>query len=82
MMMKRHCKVFGFKFDGYWGYTRTIDEYWKTSMDLLGKNPPIDMEEWGLRTNLEHRGIRDCQPLHVGNRAVVENSMVYNGCHS
>ena len=81
MMMKRHCRVFGFKFDGYWGYTRTIDEYWKTSMDLLGKDPRINMEEWGLRTNLEHRGIRDCQPLHVGGKAVIENSMVYNGCH-
>ena len=81
MMMKRRCKVYGFKHEGYWGYTRTIDEYWKTSMDLLGKNPRINMEEWGLRTNLEHRDIRDCQPMHVGSKAVVQNSMVYNGCH-
>ncbi len=81
MMMRQHYKVYGYKHEGYSGYTRTIDEYWKTSMDLLGTRPKINMEEWGLRTNLEHRDIRDCQPLHVGARAVIENSMIYNGCH-
>lgn len=81
MMMERNCKIYGYKHSGYWGYTRTIGEYWRTSMDLLGKNPMIDMEKWGLRTNLEHRNIRDCQPLHCGSRAVIENSMAYNGCH-
>jgi len=79
MMMERGCRVFGYKFRGYWGYTRTIDEYWQTSMDLLGPAPRIDMEAWGLRTNLEHRAIRDCQPLIVGKRGVLDNSMAYNG---
>ncbi len=80
MMMREKYNVYGYKFRGYWGYTRTIDEYWQTSMDLLGPEPKIDMEKWGLRTNLEHRGIRDCQPLKVGARGVLDNSMVYNGC--
>lgn len=81
LMMERNCKIYGYKHSGYWGYTRTTDEYWRTSMDLLGNNPEIDMEEWGLRTNLEHRDIRDCQPLHFGSRAFIENSMAHNGCH-
>lgn len=81
MMMQQGYKVYGYRYRGYWGYTRTVDEYWKTSMDLLGRTPKIDMEEWGLRTNLEHRDIRDCQPLIVGSDAVLENSMAYNGCH-
>jgi glucose-1-phosphate adenylyltransferase len=80
MMMEQNMNVHGYKFRGYWGYTGTIDEYWRTSMDLLGKNPKIDMEKWGLRTNLEHRGIRDCQPLKVGDNAVLDNSTAYNGC--
>ncbi|WP_417909665.1 glucose-1-phosphate adenylyltransferase family protein [Candidatus Electronema sp. PJ] len=80
LMMQRNMKVFGYKFNGYWGYTRTVDEYWQTSMDLLGENPLIDMEKWGIRTNLEHRGIRDCQPLKVGQEGVLDNSMAYNGC--
>ncbi len=81
MMMERNFKVYGYRYRGYWGYTRTVDEYWRTSMDLLGDEPKINMEEWGLRTNLEHRDIRDCQPLKVGSRAILDNSMAYNGCH-
>lgn len=80
MMMQQNMKVYGYKFRDYWGYTGTVDEYWQTSMDILGPDPAIDMEKWGLRTNLEHRGIRDCQPLRVGSKGVLENSMVYNGC--
>lgn len=80
MMMEQNMNVHGYKFRGYWGYTGTIDEYWQTSMDLLGKNPKIDMEKWGIRTNLEHRGIRDCQPLKVGDSAELDNCTAYNGC--
>ena len=80
LMMAKKMNVHGYKFRGYWGYTGTVDEYWQTSMDLLGKSPVIDMEKWGIRTNLEHRGIRDCQPLSVGCHGILDNAMVYNGC--
>ncbi len=73
-------RVYGFKFEGYWGYTRTIEEYWRTSMDLLGPQPAIDLAAWGIRTNLENRNIRDCQPAIFRRDAVVEDSLVYNGC--
>ena len=79
-MMYEQRKVYGYKFKGYWGYARTIEEYWQTNMDLLGPNPKIDLEKWGLRTNLDHRNIGDCQPLKVGNNASIQNSLVYNGC--
>ncbi|MDZ7641145.1 MAG: glucose-1-phosphate adenylyltransferase family protein [Desulfurivibrio sp.] len=78
--MASHRKVYGYKFRGYWGYTRTIEEYWQTSMDLLGEQPRLPLEQWGTRTNLDQRDIRDCPPLKVGEEAVVHNSLVYNGC--
>ncbi len=81
MMMRRGDKVYGYKFRGYWGYSRTVEEYWRTSMDLLGPAPRIDMEAWGLRTNLLHRDIAGCQPLKVGGAARIANSLIYNGCH-
>lgn len=80
MLMRERFKVHGYKFRGYWGYTRTIDEYWQTSMDLLGENPRIDLEAWGIRTNLGHRAISDRQPVTLGPHACLENSMAYNGC--
>ena len=73
-------RVYGFKFHGYWGYTRTIAEYWQTSMDLLGEKPKIPLADWGIRTNLEHRAVRDYQPLKVGAGGTIHNSLVYNGC--
>lgn len=79
-MMFERRRVYGYKFRGYWGYSRTIEEYWQTNMDLLGPSPRIDMEKWGLRTNLDHRDIRDCQPLKVGREGVIQDSLVYNGC--
>jgi len=79
-LMAANRRVYGFKFHGYWGYTRTVAEYWRTSMDLLGPTPAIPLEEWGIRTNLEHRAVRDYQPLRVGGGASIENSLVYNGC--
>lgn len=79
-MMFDRRKVFGFKFYGYWGYTRTIEEYWQTNMDLLGPNPKIKIDEWAIRTNLEHRDIRDRQPLKIGLLATVQDSLIYNGC--
>jgi glucose-1-phosphate adenylyltransferase len=80
MMMRKNYRVFGFKFRGYWGYTKTVNEYWQTSMDLLGPEPKIDPESWGIRTNLEHRDIRGCQPLLVGPDGELDNALAYNGC--
>ena len=79
-MLQDNRRIYGYKFDGYWGYTRTIEEYWQTSMDLLGRDPKIKLEEWGIRTNLEHRAIRDYQPMKVGSSAAIDNSLIYNGC--
>lgn len=79
-MVEQGYRVYGYKFCGYWGYTRTINEYWQSNMDLLGADPLIDLEKWVFRTNLEHRNIRDNEPALIGDNAVVQNSLVYNGC--
>ncbi|MFQ5750622.1 MAG: glucose-1-phosphate adenylyltransferase family protein [bacterium] len=73
-------KVYGYKFDGYWSYTRTIDEYWQTSMDLLGSSPKIDLEAWQVRTNLDHDHLRDRPPARIECSALIEDSLIHNGC--
>jgi glucose-1-phosphate adenylyltransferase len=80
LLIEQNFKVYGYKFCGYWGYTRTINEYWQSNMDMLGPKPLIDLEKWVFRTNLEHRHIRDNEPALIGEKAVVHNSMIYNGC--
>lgn len=79
-LLREGKRVYGYKFNGYWGYTRTISEYWQTSMDLLGDDPGIRLDEWGLRTNMDHRAIRDFQPAKIGDSANISDSLIYNGC--
>ena len=73
-------RLYGYKHPGYWGYTRTLEEYWRTSMDLLGDNARIDLKSWQIRTNLAHKEIRDRQPAILGPSAAVEDSLIYSGC--
>jgi glucose-1-phosphate adenylyltransferase len=79
-MMHEKRRVYAYKFKGYWGYTGNIEEFWQANMDLLGADSAIKFSDWNIRTNMEHRNIRDCQPLKVGNNARISDSLVYNGC--
>lgn len=74
------CRVFGYVFSGYWGYTRTLDEYWQTHMDLFGTNSKINLKEWQIRTNLEHERIRERQPAQVGTQARLDQVLLAHGC--
>ncbi len=75
-----HKKVYGYKFDGFWAYTRTIDEYYAANMDLLDPNSKIKIHEWMVRTNLDNEHIRDRAPAVVGPRASLSNSLIHHGC--
>lgn len=73
-------KVYGYKFQGPWAYTRTIDEYWQANMELLKDNPAFDVENWNVRTNLENEHILDRMPSFFGPSSFVEQSLVHHGC--
>jgi len=79
-LMNQGRRIYGYKFNGYWGYTRTVQEFWQANMDLLGEPPLVDLEQWGIRTNLDHRDLRDYQPALIGKEAKVTDSLIYNGC--
>lgn len=72
-------KVYGYKFYGYWGYSRTLEEYWNANMDLLGEHPEIKLSDWQVRTNLDHESIRDRGPALIGPKGSINNSRIYNG---
>ncbi len=74
-------RIYGYKHTGYWGYTRTLEEYWRTNMALLGDRAQIDLKSWQIRTNLAHREIRDRQPTIFGPSSAVRDSLVHSGCH-
>ena len=77
--MTGRFKMYAYKFDGFWGYSRTIEEYWNTNMALLGDAPKIDLDSWQIRTNLDHEAIRDRGPAIIGPDGLCENIRFYNG---
>ncbi len=78
--MLKNYRVYGYKFKGYWGYTQTVDEYWQTNMDILDKPDELPLRTWQIRTNLEHRNLRDRVPIQVGSQAKISNSLINSGC--
>jgi glucose-1-phosphate adenylyltransferase len=77
-IMSKH-KVYGYKFYGYWGYSRTLEEYWTANMDLLGEHPKIKLSDWQVRSNLDHEAIRDRGPALIDPQGSIDNSRIYNG---
>lgn len=75
-----NSKIYGYKHLGYWGYTRSLEEYWRTNMDLLGDATPIDLRSWQIRTNLANREIQDRQPTIMGPSSTIDNCLFYSGC--
>jgi len=73
-------RVFGYSFSGYWGYTRTLDEYWRTHMELLTPRSKLRLQDWQIRTNLDHERIAERQPVRVMPGAGLEQVLLAPGC--
>ncbi|MGC8913539.1 MAG: glucose-1-phosphate adenylyltransferase family protein [Thermoplasmata archaeon] len=80
MLMRENAGVYGYKFNGYWGYTRTIQEYYSTSMEILGEEPKITPESWGIRTNIYGNYHYDLPPARFYPSSDVEDAVFGRGC--
>jgi len=69
--------VYAFPFAGYWVDVGTVDAYWQTSMELVSGASRLDLFDpsWVIHTRSEER-----PPMKLGPQAVVQESMVCNGC--
>lgn len=69
--------VFAFPYSGYWVDVGTLDSYWRAHMDLLQEKPPLDLNDrsWVIHTRTEERS-----PSRIVAGAVVENSLLCDGC--
>jgi glucose-1-phosphate adenylyltransferase len=70
-------RVFAYEFGGYWQDVGTVESYWRSSLDLLGDEPGIDLYEtgWLIYTRSEERA-----PARIGAEAAVSRSMISHGC--
>lgn len=74
-MVEERARVFGWVFDGYWQYARTLDTYYATNMDILRADAP-DLIAWRVRTNLVPAKPGDPAPALFGPTAKASDSLV------
>lgn len=70
-------KLFAYNFEGYWKDVGTIDSLWESNMDLLNPNVPFDV--WDKEWKIYSRTFNS-PPQYISDKAVVENSMITEGC--
>ncbi|NOY99239.1 MAG: glucose-1-phosphate adenylyltransferase [Chloroflexi bacterium] len=70
-------RLFAFPYTGYWMDVGTIQSYWQAHMDLLGKKPPLRLNDrsWIVHTRTEER-----PPARIAGGAQIADSMISDGC--
>ncbi len=71
-------RLYAYEFDGYWRDVGTIFSLWEANMDMLGENPPLRIGSGGWRV-LSREG-RSEPPQYIGVGALLENSIISEGC--
>ncbi|MBM4372957.1 MAG: glucose-1-phosphate adenylyltransferase [Deltaproteobacteria bacterium] len=73
-------RVQGWIFDGYWAYARSVDQYYRASMDALDPASGLDLDAWQIHTNVEESGTGGRPPFLVGPRARIQACRISSGC--
>ncbi len=70
-------KMYAYAFEGYWKDVGTISSLWEANMDLIGKDPVLDLgdPDWRIYSRSSSNG-----PQFVAESAKVENSYIADGC--
>jgi glucose-1-phosphate adenylyltransferase len=72
-------RVCAFRYEGYWNYARSVDAFHQANLDLLGDEPPIRLDRWGIRTRQQLNGLGDLPPARIEKGASVIDSVVCPG---
>ncbi len=70
-------KLYSYRFEGYWKDVGTISSLWEANMDLIGDNPVISLADQDFRIYSKNTAR---SPQYVGKGAVVDNSLISEGC--
>jgi glucose-1-phosphate adenylyltransferase len=71
-------RLFAYEFQGYWKDVGTIDSLWESNMDLLNPKVTLDLsdENWKIYSRNPVM-----PPQYIGPSAVIQNSLVADGCN-
>ena len=77
-LLKDGCKMFAHRFDGYWKDVGTIPSLWEANMEVLDpENSGIDLFDNSWKIYSRNSGMTAHK---ISSSAVVENSMITDGC--
>lgn len=71
-------RLFAYPFEGYWKDVGTIDSLWEANMDLLDPNVPLELYDQTWKVYSRNPVL---PPHYVSQQALVQNSMVSEGCN-
>jgi len=71
-------RLFAYPFDGYWKDVGTVESLWEANMELLNPSPELDLHDssWRIYSRNPNK-----PPHSVGDKAVIHNSLVSEGCY-
>ena len=70
-------KLYSYRFEGYWKDVGTISSLWEANMDLIGEDPILTLQDQDFRIYSKNTAR---PPQYIGKNAVVENSLISEGC--
>ena len=77
-LLKDGCKMFAHRFDGYWKDVGTIPSLWEANMEVLDpEHSGIDLFDANWKIYSRNSGMTAHK---VSGSAIVENSMITDGC--
>ena len=76
-MLANDERMFAYRFDGYWKDVGTIDSLWEANMDLLNPNVPLELYDPNWKIYSRNPVM---PPHYISREAVVQNSMITEGC--
>lgn len=77
-MLNDGQRMFAYPFSGYWKDVGTIESLWESNMDLLDPNTPLDLSDESWKIYSRNPVV---PPHYVAPGAVVQNSLVSDGCN-
>ena len=76
-MLNDGMSMYAYPFEGYWKDVGTISSLWEANMDLLGEKPAFNIHDKSWR--IFSRNYAE-PPHHIGDSAIVSNSIISEGC--
>lgn len=77
-MLEDKKSMYAWSFKGYWKDVGTVRSYWEANMDLLDDKNTLNLydKDWRIYTRN-----KNLPPQYIARGAVVNNSLVNEGCH-